>query len=813
MRKKSEILEAFAPREDLANHDSFFLVGIGGAGMSALAKMLKDRGKQVRGTDSTASAVTAELIAEGIDVHIGHTGDPIQPGDAVILTDAIDLTVSPEVKRARELGCRLFRRSQLLGYLLEGKKTIGITGTHGKTTTTGLTGSALIENGFDPLIVVGAAIPAWGSPVREGNGEWAVVEACEAYDSFHDLDPAIVVLTNLELDHSDFHGDYESLRASVLRFVNRASIGLVYCAEDQGACEVAALAEVPNKIPYRRVDAALALPGEHNRLNAGGALAAASLAGASEELALTGISRFTGAERRLQVHREGPITVIDDYAHHPSEIEASLKALRERYPDRRLIVVYQPHLYSRTKDFLPQFAEALNLADVVVLTDIYPAREDPIPGISSARIAEGVSKPVRYVPSRFLLPREVAGMAKPGDLVVGMGAGTIGDFVPDFLRELDRTGAIRVAVLEGGDSAEREVSLLSGRAIAKALESKGYEVTRIDVTERLLSRGDLSFLMGSDRPDVAFLAVHGTNAEDGAIQGLCEMLHIPYTGSGIQSSALSMDKERTKLILEAHGLPVVKGISISSHENPLSAAVASYRREDHQEPENSSKKAEDQMRAAVASYRREDHQEPEDSNNETEDPMRAAVASYRRGYDQLTYPLVVKPNAQGSTVGLSFVDTPEELEKAITYALQFDSSAIIEERIIGMEISVPVLGDRALPPVEIVPASGSYDFASKYEPGATEEICPARLPDEVLRKAQDLALKTHRAMGCEGATRTDMMVRLDPEPELFILEINTLPGMTGTSLLPNSAKTVGIDFPELCDWIVQDALRRHGVQK
>lgn len=749
MRKKSEILEAFAPRENLGGHESFFLVGIGGAGMSALAKMLKDRGKRVRGTDSTASAVTAELIAEGIDVHIGHTGDPIQAGDAVILTDAIDLAISPEVRRARELGCSLFRRSQLLGYLLSDRKVIAVTGTHGKTTTTGMTGSALAAAGLDPLVVVGAAIPEWGSPVREGEGEWAVVEACEAYDSFHDLDPAIVVLTNLELDHSDFHGNYENLRESVLRFVNRASLGLIYCETDAGAREIADLSSVHSKQGYQAATLDMTLPGDHNRLNAGGALGAAVLAGADSDRAGKGIARFGGAERRLQIHREGPITVIDDYAHHPSEIEASLSALRERYPDRRLIVVYQPHLYSRTKDFLPLFAEALSAADIVVLTDIYPAREDPIPGISSARIAEGVTKPVRYVPSRFLLPREVANMVQPGDLVVGMGAGTIGEFVPDLLKELDRGQAVRVAVLEGGDSAEREVSLLSGRAIGKALESKGYQVTRIDVSERLLSRGDVSFLTGPNRPDLAFFAVHGTNAEDGAIQGLCELLHIPYTGSGVQSSALSMDKERTKLILQAHGLPVPKGVMVSG-----SSAL------------------------------------PTD----------------------LKYPLVVKPNAQGSTVGLSFVDSPDELEEAVRYALQFGSHALIEERIMGMEISVPVLGDRALPPVEIVPVSGSYDFASKYEPGATEEICPARLSPESLERAMDLALRAHRAMGCEGATRTDMMVSRNPD-EFFILEINTLPGMTGTSLLPNSALTAGISFPDLCDWIAQDALRKHGIQK
>jgi UDP-N-acetylmuramate--alanine ligase len=279
MRKKSEILEAFADRDQLACHDSFFLVGIGGAGMSALAKMLKDRGKRVRGTDSTASQVTAELIADGVEVHIGHRGEPIEAGDAIILTDAIDLGISPEVRRARELGCLLFRRSQLLGYLLSDRKVIAVTGTHGKTTTTGLTGSGLVSAGFDPLIVVGASIPEWGSPVREGEGEWAVVEACEAYDSFHDLDPAIVVLTNLEMDHSDFHGNYENLRESVLRFVNRASIGLIYCESDEGAREIADLASVPCKRGYTAAGLSLALPGEHNRLNAGGAFEAAHASG------------------------------------------------------------------------------------------------------------------------------------------------------------------------------------------------------------------------------------------------------------------------------------------------------------------------------------------------------------------------------------------------------------------------------------------------------------------------------------------------------------------------------------------------------
>ncbi|HZH98025.1 MAG TPA: D-alanine--D-alanine ligase, partial [Fimbriimonadaceae bacterium] len=289
------------------------------------------------------------------------------------------------------------------------------------------------------------------------------------------------------------------------------------------------------------------------------------------------------------------------------------------------------------------------------------------------------------------------------------------------------------------------VSLHSGIAIRNALVAKGYEVRLLDMTELLLSKGDLSAFRGSERPDAAFLAVHGTNAEDGAIQGLLQLLHIPYTGSGIQASAIAMDKQRTKQILDACGLPVPAGEHLTARDQPFTVLP----------------------------------------------------------------PLIVKPNAQGSTVGLSFVHEDSELEQALDRAFRYDTSVLVEEWVVGTEISVPVLGDRVLPVVEIAPRGGQYDFAAKYTPGATDEIVPARLPQHVYERAQQYALQAHRALGCEGATRTDMIVRGE---DIFILEVNTLPGMTGTSLLPNSAQAAGIPFEDLVDWILQDALRRHGAK-
>jgi UDP-N-acetylmuramate--L-alanine ligase len=698
----------------------------------------------------------------------------MKPSQALVVSDAIDLSASAEVARALELGVPIVRRSQALGWLLRAYKVIAVTGTHGKTTTTAMLGAGLEAAGFDPLVVVGASVPLWNGPIREGSGTYAVVEACEAYDSFHDLEPFSVLLTNLEMDHVDYHKTYDRLRASVVRFVDKIPPEgwLIYCSEDRGACEVAELSST-NALPYGASEGwlrqianisgtsfdtlppfpsvnRLELPGRHNLLNAAGALSAAATVSADLERVEEALRSFKGAERRLQVVQEGPIKVLDDYAHHPTEVRASLSALRDRMVSQpagaKLIVVFQPHLYTRTEGQYAEFASALDLADEIFITDIYPAREKPIPGVSSALIAELAEKPVHYVPSRFLLPREVARVAKAGDVVVGMGAGTIGEFAKAFIEE-SKNGfdlasgarALRVAVLYGGDSAEREVSLHSGLAARSALESQGFEVVLLDVSEMLLQGKSLEGFAGGGRPDVAFLALHGTHAEDGAIQGLLELLHIPYTGSGVLSSALCMDKAATKIALERLGVRTPKGVMLTSQQDPL--------------------------------------------------PFSA--------------PVIVKPNSQGSTVGLSFVSEDADVAKAVAKAFAYDSRVLVEEWIVGTEISTPVLENRALTPVEIVPASGKYDFAGKYVPGATEEILPARIGTELLAEAQRLAELAHRGLGCKGATRTDAIVR---GQEIFVLEVNTLPGLTPTSLLPNSAAYGGIGFSDLCRRIVMDAL-------
>lgn len=758
MRTKLEVSTRFRPTEELGHAKRFFLVGIGGAGLCGLAQLLLSQDAQVLGTDAVASPITDALERSGAHITIGHDAGALQAEDALILSDAIDLDSSPEVSRAHELGCGLFRRSQLLGWLLRDHKVIAVTGTHGKTTTTSLLGAAMIAAHLDPTVIVGAEIAEWQGSIRVGHSEWAVVEACEAYDGFLDLHPQIIVLTNLEADHLDFHGGVEELHQSFDDFTGRLprSGTLVYCSEDPGATEIAAKHQ-GNQLHYdgrawpTPESQAMRLPGRHNWLNARAALSVIQLL-APERLkeATVAVQNFGGAARRLELVRDEEVAVLDDYAHHPTEIAASIAAVRDRYAGRRLVAVFQPHLYSRTAEQMQGFVQSLQAVDLLVVTDIYPAREAPIPGVSAARIAEATSCETFYVPSRHQLAAFVRPLLKPGDVVLAMGAGNISDFVPQLLAELDRPRQKQLVILYGGDSAEREVSLHTGLAMEKALRNK-YGVRLLDLTELLLGSGSVRSLLGSQRPDLAVLAVHGNHAEDGAIQGFLELLGIPYSHSSLQASALAMDKEKSKEIFRAANLPVPKGLQVFAHENG------------------------DDVVSRVL--------------NEV-------------GGDQW----VVKPNAQGSTIGVTFVQNPADLGAAIAKGLHYDQSVLVEERVMGIEISTPVLGDRALLPVEIAPAEGAvYDFAAKYIPGATYEVCPARINREQTARAQELALAAHRALGCSGLTRTDMIISGD---RFVLLETNTIPGLTPTSLVPRSAEACGMSFDQLCDWIVQDALQR-----
>lgn len=457
------------PLIDRTDKRPVHFIGVAGAGMSALAELLVHRGMAVTGCDQNAAGV-ADLERVGVRVQAGHDPAHIEGARAAVYTSAMPKD-HPELMRARERGVPLVRRAEALAECCVGGTLIGIAGTHGKSTTTVMTTEALAAAGLSPTGVVGARVAAWGGNLRYGGESAFVVEADEYDRSFLALWPQVAVVTNMEADHLDIYADLEDIARTFAEFVGRAR-WVVLCADDAGANALPspATAEVIRygitsadarlrAVNLRSADGgttfdvlfdgkpagtiALALPGEHNVRNALAALAVGiGTYGLKVAQMAPAFASLAGAERRFQ--RMGAvrgIEIIDDYAHHPTEIRATLAAARDAFAGRRLVVCFQPHLFSRTRDFAPQFGEALADADALFLCDIYPAREQPMPGVTSQLIAEWAAK-AGHAPT-WMGPRgeaadAMARFVQSGDVVITIGAGDVTKTGPELQKLLAR---------------------------------------------------------------------------------------------------------------------------------------------------------------------------------------------------------------------------------------------------------------------------------------------------------------------------------------------------------------------------------------
>lgn len=446
-------------------------VGIAGAGMSALAELFVLRGVSVTGCDAHAENAS-DLIARGIDVKSGHDAAHVDGARALVVTSAMPKD-HPELVRARDMGLPVIRRAEALGDATRGTLLIGVAGTHGKSTTTVLTTEALAAAGMDPTGYVGARVTSWNGNLRAGNPERFVVEADEYDRSFLALSPTVAVVTNLEADHLDIYKDLDDLRATFAQFARDARY-VVLCADDveANAIPTPASAEVIRygiTSPDARLRArnlrreglgtrfdveydgkmegeiVLAVPGEHNVRNALAAIAVGLGLGVTLAAMAPGLSAFRGVERRFQTLGERRnVIVVDDYAHHPTEVRATIQAARAAAPDRRLVIAFQPHLFSRTRDFAADFADALLGADIVCLLDIYPAREAPIDGVTSALIGEIMTqrgRPPHWKGAQAALAGDLVKLVKANDLVITMGAGDVTRSGPELLAALDAGAA------------------------------------------------------------------------------------------------------------------------------------------------------------------------------------------------------------------------------------------------------------------------------------------------------------------------------------------------------------------------------------
>jgi len=456
----------------LVNHLHF--VGIGGAGMSGIAEVMLNLGYVVSGSDLAKSAVTERLQSLGARVFCGHDKKHIRGADAVVISSAVHED-NPEVVAARELGIPVVPRAVMLAELMRLRRGIAIAGAHGKTTTTSLTASLLAAGDLDPTFVIGGRLNSAGANARLGTGEFLVAEADESDASFLNLTPVISAVTNIDEDHMDTYGhSFENLKSAFVDFLERLPFyGVaVLCADDEHVLEIRPRVTKPvilyglsadaqvRAIDVRAVGTQMAftvlrpdhpplpvvlnLPGIHNVRNALAAVAIATVVGVSDEAIVRGLSEFRGVGRRFTQYGDIPVRaadgsvtghykLIDDYGHHPHEMAATLAAVRGAWPEKRVIVAFQPHRYTRTRDCFEQFVDVLKDIDGLVLAEVYPAGEALIEGADSEHLAAAIAAKGFHRP--VVVPVEgvadaIAGMVRDGDVVITMGAGSIGRVAP-----------------------------------------------------------------------------------------------------------------------------------------------------------------------------------------------------------------------------------------------------------------------------------------------------------------------------------------------------------------------------------------------
>ena len=445
------------------------MVGIGGIGMSSVAEVLLNRGYRVTGSDLKASDATACLEELGARVHEGHAASQVGEADAVVYSSAVNPETNPETIEAEQRRIPLIPRAEILGELMRMKFGIGIAGTHGKTTTTSMAGMVTTEGGFDPTIIVGGKVTVFGSNAVAGQGDVIIVEADEYDRTFLRLTPALAVITNIEADHLDTYADLEDIKSAFVQYANAVPFfgAAICCLDDPMVQEI--IGRIERRVvtygtsrqaeiraenirqegqrtvydAYNREERLgeieLQVPGVYNVRNSLAAVAVGLELETPFEKIKEGLSLFSGVERRFQQVGETDegVLVLDDYAHHPTEITATLEAASVGWPERRLVAVFQPHLYSRTRDFQDDFARAFFNADTLVVTDVYGSREDPIEGIDGELLAEGAvrygHRDVHYVEDKEELPDFLGEHVQPEDLVITLGAGDVYRYGQRFL--------------------------------------------------------------------------------------------------------------------------------------------------------------------------------------------------------------------------------------------------------------------------------------------------------------------------------------------------------------------------------------------
>jgi len=444
------------------------MIGIGGSGMSGIAEVLINLGYSVSGSDVADSDVIERLKKLGAKVNIGHSAKNIEDAEVVVFSSAISED-NPEIIEAKQRSIPVIPRAEMLAELMRLKTGIAVAGTHGKTTSTSLLGTVFMEAGLDPTVIIGGRLNAYGTNAVLGRGEYLIAEADESDGSFLCLFPIVSMVTNIDADHMDFYPDLDSIKNAFLKFMNMVPFyGVnVVCGDDENIMELVPkvkrsiitygfkehntirgeIIEIGALSRFRIFiankfwgECVLGIPGEHNVLNAMGVIGVANHFGISKKDIIHGLEAFKGVGRRLEKRGElDGVVVIDDYGHHPTEIKTTLKTIKQMYPEKRLVVAFQPHRYTRTRALYGDFCKSFQLADILLVTEIYPASEDPIPGVDGESLAKGIrqiSNPnVFYCEDLNTCLLKAKEILRSGDLFLTLGAGNIWKVGVSYLQE------------------------------------------------------------------------------------------------------------------------------------------------------------------------------------------------------------------------------------------------------------------------------------------------------------------------------------------------------------------------------------------
>lgn len=754
------------------------LIGIGGIGMSGLARILLKHNVEVSGSDCHETPYAKVLAEQGARISSSHSASQVDPEATVIFSTSI-ASDNVEFVQAKSLGCPVLHRSELLQRLMATRKTLAVTGTHGKTTTTALLSAVLKQAECDPPYMVGGVLSQFNSNADWGEGEYFVAEADESDGSFLRYAPYGAIITNIGGDHLDHFGSDQKLYEAFAQFAGQVASPshFFWCGDDPLLCEMnlpgfsygfdpscdVCLSNyrqdgwngvfdllVEGK-PYLQISCPL--PGRHNALNAAAVFGLALKIGCSEQVIRQGLKGFQGVQRRCEKKWEAHgILFLDDYAHHPTELAVTLGAIRRAIGKRRLIAIFQPHRYSRMEQCFEQLSGCFEEADLVWVTDIYSAGETPRDGISPETIAKKIGH--AKAASLNQLADKLHAHLRPHDVVVTLGAGDVTYFGKKMREFLDDHPPKKLAVglVRGGASYEHDISLVSAKFIEDSLSSELYEVIPCDIPKS----GEFSWEKISSC-DVMFPVLHGPFGEDGTIQGLFEMVGIPYVGCSHRSSAIAMDKALTKQLAALHGVRTLPFVSLTKDD-----------------------------------WKNHSH------------------ALKERIVDELTFPVFVKGLHLGSSIGVIKAELQEELDSAIKEVLKLDTGLIVEQGIRAREIEFAVLGCdevEVFPPGEVFSHGEVYDFEAKYSPHGMKTTLDPELTETQVAQGCRLARRAYNAIGCDGMARVDFF--LDERGKFWLNEINPMPGMTSISLFPQLCIKYRYSQGELMDQLIILGLSRH----